>query len=42
MAAGVLRPVEESGLVDVVVTCTSDAVDQVAAVPGVKSVRRVS
>jgi ABC-type multidrug transport system ATPase subunit len=42
MVSGVLRPVEESGLVDVVVTCTSDAVDQVAALPGVQSVRRLS
>ena len=42
IAEGVLRPVEDVGLVEVVVTCTSEAVDQVAKLPGVQSVRRMA
>ncbi|GAA3434727.1 ATP-binding cassette domain-containing protein [Kutzneria kofuensis] len=42
MADGVLRPVEDLGFVEVVVTCTSEAVDQVAKLPGVQSVRRTA
>jgi ABC-type multidrug transport system ATPase subunit len=42
MTEGLLRPVEDVGLVEVVVTCTSDAVDRVAKLPGVRSVRRMA
>ena len=41
MADGLLRPVEDVGLVELVVTCTSEAVDHVASLPGVQSVRRM-
>jgi ABC-type multidrug transport system ATPase subunit len=42
MVEGLLQPVAEVGLVELVVTCTSEAVDQVAKLPGVQSVRRTS
>jgi ABC-type multidrug transport system ATPase subunit len=42
MADGVLRTVEDIGLVEVVVTCTTEAVDRVAKLPGVHSVRRTT
>ncbi|MEV6611510.1 ABC transporter ATP-binding protein [Kutzneria sp. NPDC051319] len=41
MTEGQLRPVEDVGLVEVVVTCTSEAADQMAKLPGVQSVRRM-
>jgi len=41
LAEGQLRPVAEVGFVELVVTCTSEAVDQVAQLPGVQSVRRM-
>jgi len=42
MAEGQLRPVAEVGFVELVVTCTSEVVDQVARLPGVQSVRRMA
>jgi len=42
MVDGLLAPVEDVGLVEVVVTCTTEAVDQVAKLPGVHSVRRAT
>ena len=42
MADGVLHPVEDVGMVEVVVTCTSEAVNEVAKLPGVRSVRRMT
>ncbi|QUQ66571.1 ATP-binding cassette domain-containing protein [Kutzneria sp. CA-103260] len=42
MSEGQLRPVAEVGFVELVVTCTSEAVDQVAQLPGVQSVRRMA
>jgi len=42
MVDGLLAPVEDVGLVEVVVTCTTEAVDQVAKLPGVHSVRRTT
>lgn len=42
MTEGRLRPVEDVGMVELVVTCTSEAVDRVAQLPGVRSVRRMA
>ncbi|MFI9387324.1 ATP-binding cassette domain-containing protein [Kutzneria sp. NPDC052558] len=41
MTEGRLRPEATVGFVELVVTCTSEAVDQVAQLPGVQSVRRM-